>query len=182
MNWPGCPNQPKIDFSCHKYVPRRICSLICVAFFLRVFLRVFLGFFLGLPGYFFFFGSCWLMYFAWNSITGGIWSATYHPHTSNIFHVWFICYSEYFSFRITIERAKKLGARCGHICECCTINLCLKLHNWSNLKRNILYTILLFPIYIFHVWFILNIFIPNNYWTNKKNCALEADIVASFLL
>ena len=26
----GCPNQPRIDFSCYKYVPRRICSLICV--------------------------------------------------------------------------------------------------------------------------------------------------------
>ena len=26
---PSCPNQPRIDFSCHKYVPRRICSLIC---------------------------------------------------------------------------------------------------------------------------------------------------------
>ena len=24
-----CPNQPRIDFSCHKYVPRLICSLIC---------------------------------------------------------------------------------------------------------------------------------------------------------
>ena len=23
------PNQPRIDFSCYKYVPRRICSLIC---------------------------------------------------------------------------------------------------------------------------------------------------------
>ena len=31
MYWPGCPNQPRIDFSCHKYVPRRICSLICGA-------------------------------------------------------------------------------------------------------------------------------------------------------
>ena len=29
MYWPGCPNRPRIDFSCHKYVPRRICSLIC---------------------------------------------------------------------------------------------------------------------------------------------------------
>ena len=24
----GCPNQPRIDFSCYKYVQRRICSLI----------------------------------------------------------------------------------------------------------------------------------------------------------
>ena len=29
MYWPGCPNQPRIDFSCHKYVSRRVCSLIC---------------------------------------------------------------------------------------------------------------------------------------------------------
>ena len=27
--WPGCPNQPRIDFSYHKYVPRPICLLIC---------------------------------------------------------------------------------------------------------------------------------------------------------
>jgi hypothetical protein len=26
---PGCPNQPRIDVSCYKYVPRCICSLIC---------------------------------------------------------------------------------------------------------------------------------------------------------
>ena len=25
----GCPNQPRIDFSYHKYVPRLICLLIC---------------------------------------------------------------------------------------------------------------------------------------------------------
>ena len=29
MYWPGSINQSRIDFSCHKYVPRRICSLIC---------------------------------------------------------------------------------------------------------------------------------------------------------
>ena len=27
--WPGCPNQPRIDFSYYKYVPRLICLLIC---------------------------------------------------------------------------------------------------------------------------------------------------------
>ena len=27
--WLGCPNQPRIDFSCYKYVPRLICLLIC---------------------------------------------------------------------------------------------------------------------------------------------------------
>ena len=27
--WPGCQNQPRIDFSCYKYVPRPICLLIC---------------------------------------------------------------------------------------------------------------------------------------------------------
>ena len=27
--WPGCPNQPRINFSCYKYVPRLICLLIC---------------------------------------------------------------------------------------------------------------------------------------------------------
>ena len=26
---PGCPNQPRIDFSYYKYVPRLICLLIC---------------------------------------------------------------------------------------------------------------------------------------------------------
>ena len=29
LYWPGCPNQPRIDFSCYKYVPRIICLLIC---------------------------------------------------------------------------------------------------------------------------------------------------------
>ena len=29
MYWPGCPNQPRIGFSCYKYVPRLICLLIC---------------------------------------------------------------------------------------------------------------------------------------------------------
>ena len=27
--WPGCPNQPRIDFSYYKYDPRLICLLIC---------------------------------------------------------------------------------------------------------------------------------------------------------
>ena len=27
--WPGCPNQPRIEFSYHKCVPRLICLLIC---------------------------------------------------------------------------------------------------------------------------------------------------------
>ena len=27
--WPSCPNQPRIDFSYYKYVPRLICLLIC---------------------------------------------------------------------------------------------------------------------------------------------------------
>ena len=26
---PGCPNQPRIDFSYYKYVPRLFCLLIC---------------------------------------------------------------------------------------------------------------------------------------------------------
>jgi hypothetical protein len=30
MYWPGCPNQPRIDFSNYKYVPRLICLPMCL--------------------------------------------------------------------------------------------------------------------------------------------------------
>ena len=32
---PGCPNQPRIDFSNYKYVPRLNCLRICAALYLR---------------------------------------------------------------------------------------------------------------------------------------------------
>ena len=41
--------------------------------------------------------------------------------------------------------------RGGHSCEFSTINLCLKLHNWSNLKRNIPSSCFQS---ILHTWFI----------------------------
>ena len=40
--WPGCPNQPRIDFSYYKYVPRLICLIICVVNSLGSFFLAFL--------------------------------------------------------------------------------------------------------------------------------------------